>query len=101
MREPREADVVIVNTCAFVEDAKRESIAAVVDAAQLKEDRASPPRGLFVTGCLAQRYADELASELPEVDAVVGFESYAEIPDKIFSVLSEGSDAMARVSGEP
>ena len=88
--EPRAADVVIVNTCAFVEDAKRESIAAVVEAAQLKDDRAVPARGLFVTGCLAQRYADELAAELPEVDAVVGFESYGDIPDKILSLLNDG-----------
>ena len=99
VREPREADVIIVNTCAFVEDAKRESIAAVVDAAQLKEDRDVPARGLFVTGCLAQRYADELASELPEVDAVVGFESYADIPDKVFKVLaSAGGGGLPEVS---
>ena len=71
VREPADADVIIVNTCAFVEEAKSESIAAVIEAAQLKADRKSPARGLFVTGCLAQRYADELAAELPEVDAVV------------------------------
>ena len=85
--EPEDADIVIVNTCAFVEDAKRESIAAIVDAARLKDDRAQPARGLFVTGCMAQRYAEELAEELPEVDAVVGFESYAEIPAKVREVL--------------
>lgn len=93
---PEDADIVIVNTCAFVEDAKRESIAAIVDAARLKEDRAQPARGLFVTGCMAQRYAEELAEELPEVDAVVGFESYAEIPAKVREVLlasEDGDDA--------
>merc|ERR1719424_1625032 len=63
--KPEEADIVIVNTCAFVEDAKRESIAAIVDAAHLKDDDALPTRGLFVTGCMAQRYAQELADELP------------------------------------
>ena len=91
VNEPREADIVIVNTCAFVEDAKRESIAAVVDAAQLKESRDVPARGLFVTGCLAQRYAEELAAELPEVDAVVGFESYSDIPDKVLTLLADGN----------
>ena len=77
VREPENADIVVVNTCAFVEDAKRESVAAIVDAARLKADRSSRVRGLYVTGCMAQRYAEELADELPEVDAVVGFESCA------------------------
>jgi hypothetical protein len=81
--EPRDAEVVIVNTCAFVEDAKRESISAIMSAARLKEDRSTPVRALYVTGCMAQRYADELADELPEVDAIVGFESYAQIPEQV------------------
>jgi len=77
VREPENADIVVINTCAFVEDAKRESVAAIVEAARLKADRSSRVRGLYVTGCMAQRYAEELADELPEVDAVVGFESCA------------------------
>lgn len=81
--EPCDAEVVIVNTCAFVEDAKRESISAIMSAARLKEDRSTPVRALYVTGCMAQRYADELAEELPEVDAIVGFESYAQIPEQV------------------
>ena len=87
VREPRQADVVIVNTCAFVEDAKRESLAAVIEAAELKQDRDVPAKGLFVTGCLAQRYAEELADELPEVDAVVGFEHYAQLPEQVLGLL--------------
>jgi hypothetical protein len=93
VKQPSEADVVIVNTCAFVEDAKSESIAAVVEAAALKEDRHVPVRGLFVTGCLAQRYAEELAVELPEVDAVVGFEHYNELPEQVLRVLSRSQSA--------
>jgi ribosomal protein S12 methylthiotransferase len=81
--EPRDAEVIIVNTCAFVEDAKRESISAIMDAAKLKADRSTPARALYVTGCMAQRYAQELAEELPEVDAIVGFESYAQIPEQV------------------
>lgn len=92
VREPENADIVVVNTCAFVEDAKRESVAAIVDAARLKADRSSRVRGLYVTGCMAQRYAEELADELPEVDAVVGFESYADIPSHVLATLST-SDA--------
>lgn len=90
--EPQNADIIVVNTCAFVEDAKRESIAAVVEAAQLKVDRDVPAKGLYVTGCLAQRYAEELAAELPEVDAVVGFEHYSDLPAQVLQLLAE-SDA--------
>jgi ribosomal protein S12 methylthiotransferase len=89
VKEPQAADIIVVNTCAFVEDAKRESIAAVVEAAQLKADRDVPAKGLFVTGCLAQRYAEELAAELPEVDAVVGFEHYADLPGQVIDLLSQ------------
>ena len=63
------ADVVVVNTCAFIEDARRESIDTVLALADLK----APSARLVVTGCLAERYGDELAAALPEVDAVAGF----------------------------
>ena len=96
--EPTEDDVVIVNTCAFVEDAKSESIAAVIEAAELKAERSAPAKGLFVTGCLAQRYADELAAELPEVDAVVGFEHYADLPSQVLELLAS-ADAAAAAEG--
>ena len=95
VREPRDADIVVVNTCAFVEDAKSESIAAVIEAGQLKTSRDVPARGLFVTGCLAQRYAEELAGELPEVDAVVGFEHYNELPNQVLRVLADTEAAEA------
>ncbi|HWP65648.1 MAG TPA: 30S ribosomal protein S12 methylthiotransferase RimO [Candidatus Limnocylindria bacterium] len=68
--DPEEADVLVVNTCAFVADAKQESIDAVLDAARVKAARAG--RRLVVSGCLAQRYAAELPALLPEVDAFVG-----------------------------
>ena len=63
------ADVVVVNTCAFIEEARKESIEVIL---QLDETRRNGSR-LVVTGCMAERYGDELAAELPEVDAVVGF----------------------------
>ena len=97
VEKPEAADIVIVNTCAFVEDAKRESIAAIMEAAQLKDDRSTPARGLFVTGCMAQRYAEELAEELPEVDAVVGFENYADLPTQVLMLLERsGSTPVAQ-----
>jgi ribosomal protein S12 methylthiotransferase len=75
--DPDEADVLVVNTCAFVVDAKQESIDAVLDAARLKAARAG--RRLVVTGCLAQRYAGELPALLPEVDAFVGTGALADV----------------------
>jgi ribosomal protein S12 methylthiotransferase len=68
--DPDEADVLLVNTCAFIGPAKEESIDAILDAARVKAARGG--RRLVVTGCLAQRYADALVDELPEVDAFVG-----------------------------
>jgi ribosomal protein S12 methylthiotransferase len=75
--DPDEADVLVVNTCAFVADAKRESIDAVLEAARVKGARAG--RRLVVSGCLAQRYATELPGLLPEVDAFVGTGALADI----------------------
>jgi ribosomal protein S12 methylthiotransferase len=68
--DPDMADVLVVNTCAFIGPAKEESIEAILDAARVKA--AGEGRRLVVTGCLAQRYADDLVRELPEVDVFVG-----------------------------
>lgn len=68
--DPDAADVLVVNTCAFIGPAKEESIDAILEAARVKGRR--PGRRLVVSGCLAQRYADVLQTELPEVDAFVG-----------------------------
>ena len=75
--DPADADVVIVNTCTFIEPAKQESIDTVLAACDLKGDSAA---GVLVVGCMAQRYPDELASSLPEADAVVGFDAYPRLP---------------------
>jgi ribosomal protein S12 methylthiotransferase len=66
---PEDADLVVVNTCAFIEEARRESVEVILDLA----DRKAASAELVVTGCMAERYGDELASALPEADAVVGF----------------------------
>jgi hypothetical protein len=95
VRQPRDADVVIVNTCTFVEDAKTESITAVLEAVELKSTTA---KGVVVTGCMAQRYAQELSSEMPEVDAVIGFESYADISKSIERIISQSGFSMPEVS---
>jgi ribosomal protein S12 methylthiotransferase len=79
--DPREADVLVVNTCAFIGPAKEESIDAILEAAELKA--AGRGRRLVVTGCLAQRYADDLRESLPEVDVFVGTGELARIADAV------------------
>ena len=76
--DPEQADAVVVNTCAFVEAAKRESIETILDAAALKEHGRA--RTVLVTGCLAERYTEELRVELPEADAIVPFADYGKLP---------------------
>lgn len=70
VNETDKADIVIVNTCGFIEDAKKESIDAILEMADLKADGVI--KKILVTGCLAQRYADEIFSEIPEADGVIG-----------------------------
>jgi ribosomal protein S12 methylthiotransferase len=72
IRDPAEADVIVVNTCSFIDAAREESIRTILEAAELK--RTGGARKLVVAGCLVQRYGGELASELPEVDAFVGLD---------------------------
>jgi ribosomal protein S12 methylthiotransferase len=69
-QDASDADVLVVNTCAFIDSAKRESIDAILEMARFKQDGAC--RRLIVTGCLAERYRDELKTEIPEIDAVLG-----------------------------
>src|SRR5918994_6554675 len=76
--DPEQADAVVVNTCAFVEAAKRESIETVLDATALKDQGRA--RTILVTGCLAERYTEELRVELPEADAIVPFADYGKLP---------------------
>src|SRR5882757_8763047 len=71
------ADVLVVNTCAFIDSAKQESIDAILEMAQHKKNGAC--RRLIVTGCMAERYRDELRKEIPEIDAVLGTGQVPEI----------------------
>jgi ribosomal protein S12 methylthiotransferase len=77
--DPELADVVVVNTCGFIADAKRESIDTILELAQLKEE--NPAMRLVVTGCLVQRYGSELQQELPEVDAFLGTGDFTKLPE--------------------
>lgn len=81
-----EADVIIVNTCCFIEDAAQESVDTILDLAQLKQTGSL--KALIVTGCLATRYAGDIGVEIPEVDGVVGASSYDEVKDVLDRVLA-------------
>ncbi|MBQ6262349.1 MAG: 30S ribosomal protein S12 methylthiotransferase RimO [Clostridia bacterium] len=83
--EAEGADAVVVNTCAFIEEAKRESIDTVLDLAWLKEHHSL--KALIVTGCMAERYREELLSEMPEIDAIVGVGSLDRIVEAVSSAL--------------
>ncbi len=76
--EPSEADVVIVNTCSFIETAQQESIDAILASAQ-ERAKSNPGQGLVVSGCLPQRFRDELPTLLPEVDAFMGIDQVAQV----------------------
>lgn len=80
-----EADVVIINTCGFIESAKKEAIDNILDIAWLKENR--DLKGLVVTGCLAERYRNDILDEFPEVDAVLGVGSIHNIVEAVGKVL--------------
>ena len=75
------ADVVIVNTCGFIEDAKKESIEQILEFAKLKDE--GRIKRIIVTGCMAERYRDELVKELPECDAVLGLGANGDIVEAI------------------
>lgn len=83
--DENQADVIVVNTCCFINDAKQESINTILEMAEHKKDGLC--KALIVTGCLAHRYKDEIIKEIPEVDALLGTSSYDKIAEVIVSVL--------------
>ncbi|GAA4099913.1 30S ribosomal protein S12 methylthiotransferase RimO [Nocardioides kongjuensis] len=84
--DPEDADTVVVNTCGFVDAAKKDSIDTLLAAADLKES--GRPQAVVAVGCLAERYGEELADSLPEADAVLGFDDYQDISGRLRSILA-------------
>src|SRR5260370_11476341 len=74
-----EADVLVVNTCAFIDSAKEESIDAILDAHQQRGLAKRPGQKLIVSGCMSQRFSKELREQLPEVDAFIGLDQVKEL----------------------
>jgi ribosomal protein S12 methylthiotransferase len=95
--DERDADIIIVNTCSFIKEAKQESVDTILDLADRKHDGRC--RLLIVTGCLPQRYQEELTKELPEVDIFVGTGDYP----RIVEIIAEqrGSGGQIRYTGDP
>ena len=83
------ADIALVNTCGFIESAKKDSIDTLLQAHQLKSD--GRVRAVVAVGCMAERYGDELAKALPEADAILGFDSYSAISERLNRLLAGGS----------
>ena len=83
--DEHEADVVVVNTCCFIGDAKEESVNTILEMAELKKDGRC--KALIVTGCMAQRYKQEILDEIPEVDGILGTSTYDEISNVLKKVL--------------
>ncbi len=84
--DPAGADTVLVNTCGFVEQAKKDSVDALLEAADLKGE--GGPQAVVAVGCLAERYGAELAESLPEADAVLGFDDYPDIAARLRSIVA-------------
>ena len=94
-----EADVIVVNSCCFINDAKEESINTILEMAELKKEKC---KALIVTGCLAQRYKDEIQKEIPEVDAIIGTAAIDKIVETVEDVLSGKHDIqMADINATP
>src|SRR5580704_4765202 len=89
--DANEADVLIVNTCAFIDSAKEESIEAILEAHQQRGLRKKPGQKLIVSGCMAQRFSKNLVQEIPEVDAFVGLDQVAQAGEIIANLLAQPS----------
>lgn len=96
--DPEDADVVVVNTCGFIDSAKQESIDTILAVARLKEEGSL--KGVIAVGCLAQRYGDDLAAQVPELDAVFGLSDYSGVPDVVRKIVNgSGRRWVATIDG--
>ena len=86
--DPAEADVAVVNTCGFIESAKKDSVDALLEAHALKDH--GKTQAVVAVGCMAERYGKELAQALPEADAILGFDDYADISARLNTIISGG-----------
>jgi ribosomal protein S12 methylthiotransferase len=96
VEDAADADVAVVNTCGFIEAAKKDSVDALLEASDLKAaaaDGGGRTKAVVAVGCMAERYGKELADALPEADGVLGFDDYADISDRLRTILAGGVHA--------
>jgi len=98
--DSRQADVLIVNTCAFVDAAQEESVDAILESAELRETR-NPKQGLIVAGCLSQRFKDELPKLMPEVDAFMGIDQVAGITGIVEQAMARRAEKIRLTTTVP
>jgi ribosomal protein S12 methylthiotransferase len=89
-REPNEAEVIVVNTCSFIDAAKKESVDTILELADYKDEEKGQCKALVVSGCMAQRYSHELEKELPEVDLIIGTGEYNKIV-RLLNAFEDGT----------
>lgn len=97
-QEESEADAIVVNTCCFIHDAKEESVETILEMAEWKKK--GRLKALIVTGCMAQRYQDEIQQEIPEVGAVIGTTGYTEIVPILDEILAEAEASQKEAAVE-
>jgi len=97
-QEESEADAIVVNTCCFIHDAKEESVETILEMAEWKKK--GRLKALIVTGCMAQRYQDEIQQQIPEVDAVIGTTGYTEIVPILDEILAEAEASQKEAAVE-
>ena len=90
VNNPKEAEVIVINTCGFIEPAKEEAINTILEMAEYKKKKC---KYLIVMGCLVERYKDELAKAIPEVDLWIKYSEYDSLWEKIEDLLSESSNS--------
>ena len=95
---PEDADVLVINTCAFIDSAKEESIEAILEAHQQRGLNRRADQKLIVSGCMSQRFARELRREMPEVDAFIGLDQVSELGKIVEEVLGKRSTPKANGS---
>src|SRR5216117_928395 len=98
---PEDADVLVVNTCAFIDSAKEESIEAILEAHQQRGLNRRPHQKLIVSGCMSQRFAKELRQEMPEIDAFIGLDEVKELGAVVERVLANGHGDLAFADSRP
>ena len=94
VNDPAQADAVIVNTCSFIDSAQEESVDAILESAELREAH-HRGQALIVSGCLPQRFREELPALLPEVDAIMGVDQVAEVGRIVDQAIRHRAQAMA------